>query len=124
VLAENVAAVDNSFAVPTARGCGGALLAPVLDPIINGKLGLPSPAGKNAAILKGNVEQAVAYYVLLSESAPAAATSAATTSAATLSTASLSSVSGAVSAPATKTRASQRRNGMRVGTYAAVAKHL
>jgi hypothetical protein len=91
------------------------LLAPVLDPIINGKLGLPSPAGKNAAILKGYTEQAVAAYVLLSETpaAPAAPSAAA-----------LSSVSGAVTAPAAKTRASQRQNGVRVGTYAAVAKHL
>jgi hypothetical protein len=77
---------------------------------------LPSPAGKNAAILKGYTEQAVAAYVLLSETpaAPAAPSSAAA----------LSSVSGAVTAPAAKTRASQRQNGLRVGTYAAVAKHL
>ena len=67
LLAENVSAVDNSFSVPTARGCGGPLLASAIDPIVNGKIGLPSPAGKNTAILNGHLEQAIAYYVMLSE---------------------------------------------------------
>jgi hypothetical protein len=43
--------VDNAFAVPGASGCG---LAGLLDPILNLDKGLPSPAGKNAAILGGN----------------------------------------------------------------------
>jgi hypothetical protein len=34
--------VDNSFAVPAANGCGG-IFAFLIDPIINAKLGLPSP---------------------------------------------------------------------------------
>jgi hypothetical protein len=59
--------VDNSFSVPTAHGCGGPLLASAIDPIINLKLGLPSAAGKNTAIPSGHVEQALAYYVMLSE---------------------------------------------------------
>jgi hypothetical protein len=59
--------VDNSFSVPTARGCGGPLLASAIDPVVNGKIGLPSPAGKNTAILSGHLEQAAAYFVILSE---------------------------------------------------------
>lgn len=57
VIAHNDSAVDNSFSVPGAKGCGG-LLAAVLDPVIDLKLGLPSPAGKNKAILNGTLEQA------------------------------------------------------------------
>lgn len=58
--------VDNSFAVPTAHGCGG-LLAIVLDPVIDAKLGLPSPAGNNTAILNNKLEQAAAEAVVKSE---------------------------------------------------------
>jgi hypothetical protein len=50
------ALVDNSFAAPGVNGCGG-LLAAVLDPIIDAKLGLPAAAGKNTAILIGTEEQ-------------------------------------------------------------------
>lgn len=41
--------VDNSFAVPAASGCGGPLSF-LLDPLIDTKLGLPSPAGHNTAV--------------------------------------------------------------------------
>jgi hypothetical protein len=58
--------VDNAFAAPAASGCGG-LLAPVLDPIINAKLALPSAAGKNTAIQNNRVRQAVAEAVVASE---------------------------------------------------------
>jgi hypothetical protein len=67
LFADHVSVVDNSFSVPTARGCGGPLLASVIDPVVNGKIGLPSPAGKNTAILSGHLEQAAAYFVILSE---------------------------------------------------------
>jgi hypothetical protein len=50
--------VDNVFAVPGAKGCGGKLFEALLDPLINAKLGLPSPAGNNTAILNGTLEQA------------------------------------------------------------------
>jgi hypothetical protein len=58
--------VDNAFAAPAAKGCGG-LLAPVLDPIINAKLGLPAAAGKNTAIQNNRVRMATAETVVASE---------------------------------------------------------
>jgi hypothetical protein len=58
--------VDNAFSAPAASGCGG-LLAPVLDPIIDLKLGLPSPAGKNTAIQNNTLREAVAEAVIKSE---------------------------------------------------------
>lgn len=42
--------VDNSLAIPKVSGCGGAL-APFVDPLVNSLMGLPSPAGRNTAIL-------------------------------------------------------------------------
>jgi hypothetical protein len=59
--------VDNSFSVPVAEGCGG-LFAFLLDPIINGKLGLPSASGHNTAILNGTLNNAEVEGVLASES--------------------------------------------------------
>jgi len=50
--------VDNLFAVPAAKGCGGKALESVIDPLIDAKLGLPSPSGNNTAILNGTLEQA------------------------------------------------------------------
>jgi hypothetical protein len=47
--------VGNAFAVGKAHGCG---LLGVLDGLIEAKLGLPSAAGKNTAILNNTVEQA------------------------------------------------------------------
>jgi hypothetical protein len=47
--------VGNAFAVGKAHGCG---LFGVLDGLIESKLGLPSPAGENTAILNNTVEQA------------------------------------------------------------------
>jgi hypothetical protein len=49
--------VNNTFAAPGANGCGGAFSL-LIDPIINAKLGLPSAAGKNTAVLNGILEQA------------------------------------------------------------------
>jgi hypothetical protein len=54
----NNSLVNNSFAAPGATGCGGFLVELILDPIINGKLGLPAAAGNNAAVLTGTLEQA------------------------------------------------------------------
>lgn len=47
--------VDNSFSVPVAEGCGG-FFSFLIDPIVDSKLGLPSAAGHNTAILKGSLD--------------------------------------------------------------------
>lgn len=46
--------VDNSWSAPGASGCGG-IIAFLVNPIINAQIGLPSAAGKNAAILKNTI---------------------------------------------------------------------
>jgi hypothetical protein len=43
--------VDNAWAAPKSTGCGGALLESLVDPVIDGQVGLPSAAGANVAIL-------------------------------------------------------------------------
>jgi hypothetical protein len=43
---------DSSFAVPGASGCGGSILAPLLDAAIDAKDGLPSPSGSNSLTLR------------------------------------------------------------------------
>lgn len=48
--------VDNSFSAPGVSGCGG-FFSFLLNPIINSKIGLPSAAGHNTAILTGSLEQ-------------------------------------------------------------------
>jgi hypothetical protein len=48
--------VDNLFAVPAAKGCGGKAFEALIDPIVNAKLGLPSAAGNNTAVLNGTLE--------------------------------------------------------------------
>jgi hypothetical protein len=58
--------VNNSFAAPAVEGCGG-VFSFLLDPIIDGKLGLPAAAGQNTAILNGNLEDAAASAVIASE---------------------------------------------------------
>jgi len=54
--------VNNSFAAPGSSGCGG-LFSFLIDPIINAKLGLPSAAGHNTAVLNGTLRQAGAEIV-------------------------------------------------------------
>lgn len=58
--------VDNSFAAPGATGCGG-LAAFLIDPLVNGKIGLPAAAGHNTAILNNTLKQASANAVRRSE---------------------------------------------------------
>jgi hypothetical protein len=65
VLTDNVE-VGDSFAVPAASGCGGSL-APLIDRAIDAKIGLPSPAGRNTAILDNTIEQATPWSVIQSE---------------------------------------------------------
>jgi hypothetical protein len=56
LVISNDTLVDNSFSAPGATGCGG-LFAFLIDPLINAKLGLPSAAGHNTAILNDTIEQ-------------------------------------------------------------------
>ncbi|MCW2982190.1 MAG: hypothetical protein JWO14_3917 [Solirubrobacterales bacterium] len=44
--------VDNAWAAPKSAGCGGILLEALVDPVIDGQVGLPAGAGSNVAILK------------------------------------------------------------------------
>ncbi len=60
--------VDNAFADEEgANGCGGILFSWAVDPLVNEILGVPSKAGRNTAILKGNLEEAEAAAVKASE---------------------------------------------------------
>lgn len=65
VLANN-SLVDNAFSVPVAEGCGG-FFSGIIDPLLDAKLGLESPAGKNTAILTGTLESAKSSSVIASE---------------------------------------------------------
>jgi len=55
LVIKNNTLVGNAFAVGKAHGCG---LFGLLDGLIESKLGLPSPAGENTAVLNNTVEQA------------------------------------------------------------------
>ncbi len=56
--------VDNSFSVPGATNCGPTpLLDPIVTAVVNADAGLPSAAGKNVAILNGNVFNALSVDV-------------------------------------------------------------
>ena len=46
--------VDNTFSAPAAEGCGESFSS-IIDPLLDGKLKLPSPDGYNTAILNGTV---------------------------------------------------------------------
>jgi hypothetical protein len=63
--------VENAFAAPEAEGCGSQILfglfTGVIDGAVDAELGLPSAAGHNTAILKGNQELASAEAVKASE---------------------------------------------------------
>jgi hypothetical protein len=59
-------AVDNAYSAPGANGCGG-LFAFLIDPIINGKLGIPAAAGHNTTILNNTIDLASAERVIASE---------------------------------------------------------
>jgi hypothetical protein len=58
--------VDNTFSAPKAEGCGG-LLSFLIDPIVDGKIGLPSADGHNTAILNGELKTTGVEEVLASE---------------------------------------------------------
>jgi hypothetical protein len=59
--------VDNAFSVPAAEGCAGQSSS-LIDPMVDAKLGLPSTAGHNTAILDAEVlELAAVENVIKSE---------------------------------------------------------
>jgi hypothetical protein len=66
-LAKGNSLVDNSFSAPAVEGCGG-FFSFLLDPIIDSKIGLPSAAGHNTAILNGTLKAAEQEAVIASES--------------------------------------------------------
>jgi hypothetical protein len=53
--------VDNSFAVPGATGCGGALSA-IVDPIVDLDIGLPAEAGKSKVVMTATLEETAASW--------------------------------------------------------------
>jgi hypothetical protein len=64
LVISGVSLVNNTFKAPGASGCG---IFGLLDGLINEKIGLPSAAGKNVAVLNGKVEIANAALVEESE---------------------------------------------------------
>jgi hypothetical protein len=58
--------VDNTYAAPAAEGCGG-FFSFLIDPALNARLGLPSPAGTNTTALEATLETTSAGAVLSSE---------------------------------------------------------
>jgi len=64
LVISGVSLVSNTFSAPKATGCG---LLGILDGILDEKLGLPSAAGKNTAVLNGSVEIANSELVEESE---------------------------------------------------------
>jgi len=66
-LTKNVL-VDNTFSAPGAEGCGEFLfIKGFLDAIVDGKSKIPSKAGENVAILKGELDAATSEAVIASE---------------------------------------------------------
>ena len=65
VIRENTL-VDNSFSAPVAEGCGG-FFSFLIDPVVDSKIGLPSAAGHNTAVLSGTLNTAEEEAVVASE---------------------------------------------------------
>lgn len=60
----NASLVDNAWSAPGASGCGGWPAEYILDPIINGSVGVPAAAGENTAALEGTrISVATAFSV-------------------------------------------------------------
>jgi hypothetical protein len=58
--------VNNEFAAPEASGCGG-IFSFLIDPIIDSKIGLPSPDGYNTAIQNNTIKLGGVEGVIKSE---------------------------------------------------------
>lgn len=56
VFIPNNTLVDNTFAVPGATGCGGALSA-IIDPIVNLDAGLPASPGQSRVVMTASLEE-------------------------------------------------------------------
>lgn len=54
--------VDNSFSEPVASGCGG-VFSFLVDPALDAKLGLPSPAGHNTMVIEDGFSNTLAQTV-------------------------------------------------------------
>lgn len=54
--------VDNAWSAPSASGCGG-ILSFLVNPIINGQVGLPAAAGKNTTRLKNTIYTTTSFAV-------------------------------------------------------------
>jgi hypothetical protein len=70
LILKNNKLVDNAFSAPAASGCGsqlGFIGEFFIDLAVNAKLGLPSTAGHNTAILNGTIQVAAAEGVKGSE---------------------------------------------------------
>ncbi len=61
LISTGVEVADNTFAVPGANGCG---LLGALDAALDLKVGLPSPSGKNSALIDENGEVEAAQFLL------------------------------------------------------------
>jgi hypothetical protein len=59
---KNSEIVDNAWSAPAATGCGG-IISFLVNPIINGQVGLPAAAGKNTAKLVNQVYTSPAFAV-------------------------------------------------------------
>jgi hypothetical protein len=66
LVTRNVKLIDNSWAAPAARGCGG-FLSFLVDPIVNRAAGLPAKAGTNTASLILDAHIAASLGVRLNE---------------------------------------------------------
>lgn len=62
----NVRLVDNTFAVPSANGCGGELLSEFFDPLVDSIFGTAAGAGENHAVLEGTLTEGEREAVFLS----------------------------------------------------------
>lgn len=60
---KNLELVDNAWSAPAASGCGG-IISFLVNPIINGQVGLPAAAGVNTAKLQNKLLQSPAAAVL------------------------------------------------------------
>ncbi|HTZ88192.1 MAG TPA: hypothetical protein VMB05_16120 [Solirubrobacteraceae bacterium] len=56
VYIPNNTLVDNTFAVPAATGCGGALSA-IINPIVNLDAGLPASPGQSKVVMTASLEE-------------------------------------------------------------------
>lgn len=66
LVVKNSKLVDGTFSAPGVTGCG-EFFSFLLDPIINGKLGLPAESGQNSAVFNSTLELAGIEAVLESE---------------------------------------------------------